>query len=139
MSALRQKRYVIVIDGELPVGLVANTAAVLSLTVGRLVEGIVGPDLNDRSGIRHVGITAMPIAVLAADSGQIKEIRERAADRAGILVVDFCDVAQVCKNYDDYRMKLQETPVENLKYLGVGLFGDAREVSKLTGNLGLLR
>lgn len=141
MSRAR-KKYVIVIDDELSAGLAANTAAVLSSTVGRLVDGIIGPDLQDLSGERHVGITTIPIPILKADGERIKHIRAKAARVAEanrLILVDFSDVAQVCKHYDDYREKLAATPPKDLTYLGIALYGDAKEVTRLTGNLGLMR
>lgn len=139
MSEPNKKKYVIVIDQDLSVGLIANTAAVLSSTVGRFVEEMIGPDLQDRSGATHLGITKIPIAILRADHARIKQIRDEAALVENLILVDFCDVAQACKNYDEYRTRLSDTPEEDLKYLGVALFGNAKKVTKMTGNLGLLR
>lgn len=139
MSGMNKKKYVIVVHSELTAGLAANTAAVLSSTVGRLVEGIIGPDLHDRSGERHLGITTIPIAVLKADGDRIRHIRAKAALSNHLILVDFSDVAQVCKHYDDYLEKLAATPSEDLKYLGIALFGDSKEVTRLTGNLALMR
>ena len=139
MSGMNKKKYVIVIDSELSAGPAANTAAVLSSTVGRVVEGIIGPDLIDRSGERHLGITTVPIAVLKADGERIRTIRAKAAESNRLILVDFSDVAQVCTHYDDYLEKLAATPSEDLNYLGIALFGDSKAVTRLTGNLGLLR
>ncbi len=139
MSELKKKKYVIVIDHELSVGLMANTAAVLSSSIGRLAQEIIGPDLHDRSGATHLGIVTIPIAILKADQLRIKQIRDEAAQADSLVLVDFCNVAQVSKTYDDYRARLSNTPVDKLHYLGIALFGNAKEVARLTGNLGLMR
>ena len=139
MSESKKQKYVIVIDCKLSVGLAANTAAVLSLTVGKMVEEIIGPDLEDRAGDRHLGITTIPVAILRADRERIKQIRAQAAQTDHLMLVDFCNVAQISKTYEDYRTRLAAVPAEQLKYLGIALFGDTKEVTKLTGNLALMR
>jgi hypothetical protein len=57
-----------VIDGDLPRGLAVNAAGVLAVTLGRRIEGIVGPDVSDAFGEPHAGLVNVPIPVLAADA-----------------------------------------------------------------------
>ena len=132
---------VMIIDKSLPVGLIANTAAVLALTIGRRVEGIIGKDVKDRAGQVHAGITQLPIPLLKGDSDSIRSIRDRLLDLdcKDIFFVDFCDVAQRSKTYAQYRETLQRTPVDQLIYLGIAVCGPKRQIDKLTGNIGLLR
>ncbi len=139
MRNSNREKFVIVIDQDLSTGLMANAAAVLSMTIGRLVKDAIGPDLPDQSGEVHLGITSLPINVLRADEGKIKQIRDEAAQVDNLLLVDFSNVAQTCKNYNEYQTKLLNTRVEDLRYLGIALFGDSTRVARLTGNLGLLR
>ncbi|MDC0833066.1 DUF2000 domain-containing protein [Geitlerinema sp. CS-897] len=132
---------VTIVDADLPTGLIANTAAVLSLTLGAKIEGIIGSDLYDMSGRIHVGITTVPIPILKADREQIKEIRNKLyeEDFLDFFVVDFSDVAQSTKNYEDYSQKISQHPTEELRYLGIAVLGNKKKVSKLTGNMPLLR
>jgi hypothetical protein len=106
--------------------------------MGKLTDGILGPDLEDQAGETHTGITTMPIAVLQGDQARIREIRNKAASIEDLLLVDFCNAAQTSKSYDEYAEKLSKTPVSDLDYLGIALFGAAKKVTKLTGNLGLM-
>jgi len=39
---------------------------------------------------------------------------------------------------EDYTDKLAATPVEELKYLGIALYGSKKSVNRLVGNLPLL-
>lgn len=59
-----ETKCVLLIDSELPLGLLANTAAVLVLTIGKRVEGIIGSDVVDGSGQIHTGITTIPLPIL---------------------------------------------------------------------------
>ena len=81
-----------VIAKELPLGLVANTAAVLGISLSKMFpQDIVGPDVLDLDGKIHVGITAQTIPVLAGSREQIKNIRDILFDvaYADIAVIDF--------------------------------------------------
>jgi hypothetical protein len=135
-------KIVMVINKELPIGLIANTAAVLGISLGKMFpEDIVGCDLKDADGNTHVGITAKTIPVLSADRIQIKEIRDGlfTQDSRDVTVIDFSEAAQKCLEYDDYMQILSGLPSAELYYMGICLFGPDKRVNKLTGNLGLLR
>jgi hypothetical protein len=56
MTGQTAERCAIVIDADLAPGLAANAAAVLALTLGATVDGIVGPDLVDADGEVHPGL-----------------------------------------------------------------------------------
>ena len=132
---------VMVIDSELPLGLLANTAAVLALTLGKKIEGIIGPDVVDGSGQKHEGITTTPIPILKGTTEKVKELRDKTYgdDFGDLLVVDFSNAAQMTTTYEAYTEKIGTFDSDELKYLGIAIFGDAKKVNKLTGNLGLLR
>ena len=132
---------VMVIDAELPTGLIANTAAVLALTLGNKIDGIIGPSVKDGSGHPHVGITTTPIPILKGDSVKIKELREKlyTEEFSDLLVVDFSNAAQTTKNYEEYTQKTATFSANDLEYLGLALCGDKKKVNKLTGSMGLLR
>ena len=136
---MERKKCVIVLDENLPVGLLANSAAVLALTLGKEIEGIIGEDIVDGSDRLHHGITNTVLPILKTDKENLTTIREKASEDSDILVVDFSDVAQRTKAYEDYAAQLKATKSEDLRYLGIALFGDDKAVSKLTGNLPLLR
>ncbi|MDP7247857.1 MAG: DUF2000 domain-containing protein [Candidatus Peribacteraceae bacterium] len=133
------KKCVIVLDQELPVGLLANSSAVLSLTLGEKIDGIIDRDINDGSGEKHEGITNTVIPILKTEKENLTIIREKAVDLDDVLVVDFSDVAQRTKTYDDYAAQLEVTKSEDLRYLGIALYGEKQAINSLTGSLALLR
>lgn len=132
---------VMVIDEELSGGLIANTAAVLALTLGKSIEGIIGPDVFDESGNLHVGITTIPIPILRGSKSSIKTLMEKVlSDREqDLLVVDFSNAAQTTTDYESYTRKIASITSNDLEYLGIALFGDKKKVNRLTGSLPLLR
>jgi len=134
-------KVVMIIDKDLPVGLIANTAAVLGASLGKMVDDLVGGDLADADGNLHLGITTRNIPILGATQEQLKAIRARLyeAEFAEVTTVDFNNIAQRSLDYGDYGRLLAETGSGALDYLGVCLFGPQKKVNRLTGSIGLLR
>ena len=87
-----------VLDENLPLGLLANTAAILGITLGKHMPEAVGADVLDGSGKAHLGIITFPVPILRGDAEQIRAIRETlyGVDYQDVIVVDFSDVAQCC-------------------------------------------
>ncbi len=131
-----------VISKDIPLGLVANTAAILGISLSKIFQqDIVGGDIRDADGNVHIGITAQTIPVLAGSREQIKNIRDTLFDNAysDITAIDFSEVAQKCLDYDNYDKMMSCLPSSDIYYLGICLYGPKKKVNKLTGNLGLLR
>ncbi len=53
---LQNEKCVMVIDEQLPLGIIANTAAVMGITLGKAMPEVVGEDVRDESGHTHLGI-----------------------------------------------------------------------------------
>lgn len=134
---MNNQKCVLVIDKALPQGLIANTAAVLTLSLGKLHPELIGADNINNDGEVHTGITSIPIPILASSSESIKAIRGSLKDEA--TLVDFSNVAQSTKNYQDYSEKLAATKAEDIEYLGIAVYGTKKIINKYTGNLGLIR
>ncbi|AWK88406.1 DUF2000 domain-containing protein [Azospirillum thermophilum] len=134
-------RCAFIIDRSLPPGLIANTAAALSLTLGKLRPDLVGDDLQDADGIGHRGLTTIVMPILVSDADGLRELHHRAAEQGpgGLGVIGMTDIAQRAKTYDDYRSRLAATPQAALRYLGLCLYGPAALVRSLTGSLPLLK
>ncbi len=133
---------VIIVDEALPAGLAANAAAVLGASLGALRPAIIGPDLRDRSGRLHRGITGLPIPVLGASKGALAELVAR-AEGAGhgdetLVAVGFTDLAQNSLSYADYEGRLAGRESETLDYRALLLVGEKSAVNALAGALPLL-
>lgn len=138
---LQNKKCVMVIDESLPLGIIANTAAIMGITLGKEMPEVVGADVTDQSGSGHLGIIAFPVPILKGSPEIIKEIRETLyqPDYEDVTVVDFSDLAQSCKTYGEFTEKMADVPESDLRYLGLAICGGKKKVNKLTGSMPLLR
>lgn len=138
---LQNEKCVMVIDEKLPLGVIANAAAIMGITLGKKMPEVVGADVRDRSGREHLGIIEFPVPVLRGDAERIKGIREKLYEPefSDLTVVDFSDLAQVCKTYGEFVEKMGETEEGELNYFGIAICGEKKKVNRLTGSLGLLR
>lgn len=138
---LQSDKCVMVIDEDLPLGIIANTAAIMGITLGKKRPEVVGEDVVDRSGNAHLGISGLPVPILKGTRETIREIREilYQPDFQELTVVDFSDLAQGCKTYDEFISKMGGVSEEALQYFGVGICGPKKKVNKLTGSMPLLR
>lgn len=131
---------VLVIDQDLPLGVIANTAAVLSLSIGRLLPELIGHDLEDSAGNRRHGITTAPIPILKGNAQSLRALRADVKPyEPQLTVLDLISATQTTKSYADYADQLKATPESELQYLGIAVCGPSKIVSKFTGSLGLLR
>ena len=138
---LQNEKCVMIIDENLPLGIIANTAAIMGITLGKKMPQVVGADVMDQSGNEHLGIIESPVPVLKGSTETIKEIREKLyqPDFQDLTVVDFSDLAQGCKTYDEFIEKMGHVPESRLQYFGLAICGAKKKVNKLTGSMPLLR
>ena len=135
------EKCVMILDEALPLGLIANTAAIMGITLGKQRPDVVGADVLDRSGNVHLGIIEFPVPILRGSPETVKEIREKLyqPEFQELTVVDFSDLAQGCKTYGEFIGKMADVPESDLRYLGIALCGARKKVDRLTGGLPLLR
>lgn len=138
---LQNEKCVMVINEQLSLGIIANTAAIMGITLGRQMPEVVGADVTDQSGSRHLGIIEFPVPILKASAESIKALREKLyqPEFQELTVVDFSDLAQSCKTYDEFIEKMAREPESALQYFGVAICGAKKKVNKLTGSMPLLR
>ncbi len=138
---MKNEKCVILIDESLPLGIIANTATVLGITMGMKKPEIVGTDVNDFNGITHMGVITFPVPILKSNKNDLKELREKLYDEKydDLMVVDFTELAQSCKNYDEYIDKMKRCQHNDLDYIGIAICGNKKEINKLIGNIPLLR
>lgn len=138
---VQNEKCVMIVDEALPLGIIANTAAIMGITLGKKMPEVVGSHVFDKSGNEHLGIIEFPVPILKSNSDIIKAIRERLYEPefSDITVVDFSDIAQGCKTYDEFIEKMKSVSETELNYLGIAICGAKKKINKLTGSMPLLR
>ncbi|MBX9295637.1 DUF2000 domain-containing protein [Chromobacterium piscinae] len=131
-------RCAIIVDPDLPLGVIANTAAVLAMSLGKRHPELVGQDLPDARGQPRTGITTVPMPVLKAGADQLRALRA-AACKAELTLVELASATRATRSYQEYAAALASTPEEEIQYQGLALCGPGKRVRQLTGSLGLLR
>lgn len=137
----QNEKCVLLMDGALPLGVAANTAAILGVTLGKQVPEVVGKDVADQDGNCHLGIIGFPVPVLKSSAGQMKEIREKLyqPEFQDLTVVDLSQLAQGCRTYGEFIGKMARTQAGELSYLGLAICGNKKKINQLTGSMPLLR
>ncbi|OZG74528.1 hypothetical protein BTA51_05880 [Hahella sp. CCB-MM4] len=139
-SHTSDNKWAIVVDQSLPVGLMANATAVLSLTLGKLKPELIGTDMTDGAGLPHIGITKMAMPVLKGTGELLNQLRAAIREHEPeLLVVDLTSDTLNTRSNQEYQERLSETLPEEIEYLGIALYGSKKLVNRYTGNLGLLR
>lgn len=130
-----------IIDSELPIGIVANTSAILGITLGKHIPEQVGADVMDASGQNHLGIITIPVTILRGDKAILKDLRDHlyGTEFSDLIIADFSDVAQGCYTYSEYIAKAAATAESDHNYFGIAIYGSKKKVNKLTGFMPLLR
>lgn len=135
------EKCVIVMDEKLPLGILANTAAILGITIGRKLPHVVGQDVVDLKGNTHMGIIRFPVPILKGNQEKLRELRAKlfTPQFADVTAVDFNDLAQSSKTYEEFVEKMEGCTEEKLHYMGIAICGDKKKINKLTGSLPLLK
>lgn len=138
---MENEKCIIVIDENLSLGVIANIAAILGVTIGMKRPEIVGRDVIDSQGNKHTGIIQFPIPILKGNKNIIRELHTKllSEEYDDLIVVDFTDLAQGCKNYDEYIEKMLICSQKDLSYMGIAICGYKKKINKLTGSMPLLR
>lgn len=138
---VENEKCVIIVDENLPLGIIANTAAILGITMGMKMPDVVGNDVFDLEGNPHMGIIQFPVPILKGNTEILKKIRTKLFEPqfSELTVVDFSDLAQGCKTYNEFTRKMANTLESRLNYIGIAVCGNKKQINKLTGSMPLLR
>ncbi|MGK9165423.1 DUF2000 domain-containing protein [Inquilinus limosus] len=137
-------RLAVVVNPDLPLGLVANTAGAIAIGLGAKLPALAARRLTDR-GDRTIDISSsQPVPILQADAGTIRALLlkalarpdEGAGERA---VVPFPAFARSLHFYAEYEAAFPDRDLSEEAIDGLGIAGPAKWVRSLTGSLKLLR
>lgn len=133
-------RVAIVLNPELPLGPLANAAAVIGVGLGAAMPTLGAVDLTDADGLTVQTSADRPVPVLRAGTDAMRDLLKRALPApAGAVVVPFPEFARLINTFDDYLRVFPEKRLLEEPPAGVGLAGPTKWVRSLTGSLKSLR
>ncbi|MGP7734065.1 DUF2000 domain-containing protein [Oceanimonas smirnovii] len=132
-------RCTIIIDKDLPPGLAINAASVIGISFGRTVDNLVGPDMKSIDMVNYPGVIYSPLPILLSPSNYIHELQSVAENDKEIHAIPFSALAQSCKTYEEYGVRISSVNSRNIELIAIGLVGPKNKITKITGNLPLYK
>lgn len=139
MSEFVATRSAIVVDRDLPIGLAANAAAVLALSLGAMHPDLPGPAFVDGGGESHPGLFRSGLPILKGKRTEIARARTAAREEDGVVVIDMPAVGQTTNDYERFRGLVAATGSAEIAYAGIAVHGPGPVVRDLTKRFSLLR
>ncbi|MEQ1405734.1 DUF2000 domain-containing protein [Neorhizobium sp. Rsf11] len=133
-------RLAIIVNPALPLGLLSNTVAAISIGLGASMPELAARRLTDREN-RTIDISSnRPVPILQADTEAIRSLLLRAlAQPEERAVVPFPAFARALHDYRDYEASFPGRNLAEEAIDGLGLAGPSKWIRSLTGSLKLLR
>ncbi|MET0258649.1 MAG: DUF2000 domain-containing protein [Methylobacterium sp.] len=128
---------VIVLAETLPVGLKANFAAVLAMSLGKLMPELVGADTPTADGIALSGITTVALPILGAPASELPRLFMQ-ADGLPVRLA-YMRSAFEARTYEDYTDRIAAAPLAQHEPQALLLAGPRKAIDRLCGRLALVR
>ncbi|WP_116133956.1 DUF2000 domain-containing protein [Tropicimonas sp. IMCC34043] len=128
---------VIILADDLPIGLKANFAAVLGMSLGQLCPDLVGADTPTQDSVQIAGITTVALPILCAPAADLPALFEAAADLPVRLA--YMRAAFEARDYADYTTRIAAAPLTGHEPQAILLAGPRKAVDRTCGRLPLLR
>jgi hypothetical protein len=133
-------RLAIVVNPELPLGLLANTVGAISIGLGAKLPLVAARQLIDKNGVAIDISSDRPVPILQADAEALRSIALKAVgfeERQAVVV--FPAFARSLHVYAEYEAAFPEKELAREAIDGLGIAGPSKWVRSLTGSLKLLR
>ena len=127
----------IVFNEELGKGHLANAAACIASGLFNKEDEILGPQIEG-DGFTYISITNIPILIVKKAGKTWKELLDR-AKRNKLKYMVFTKEGQSTTNYDSYVERVTGKPIDSVEVIGIGVLGDEQQVTRFSGDLGLLK
>lgn len=127
----------IIIDDSLPIGLLANTAACIATGLFHHQPEAYGPEIHG-SDHTFIPITKIPILILKKGKRDFEEILRR-IQSTDLRHMIFTKEAQSTADYNEYVKRTEGKSLSALHIIGIGIIGDDTQVTKVAGDMPLLR
>lgn len=133
-------RIAVIVDPGLPLGLMANTVATISVGIGAAKTRFGNTELVDAAGRSVRNSADRPVPILQATSDVMVALLLKAMPvPEGGVIVPFPRFARSLHSFADYQAQFPSRDLATEVLDGLGLAGPEKWVKSLTGSLKLLR
>ncbi|WDS34607.1 DUF2000 domain-containing protein [Pseudoxanthomonas sp.] len=137
---LEDIRIAIIVNPELPLGLLANTVAAIGIGMAAKLPALAGRPLTDAAGRTIDASSCLPVPVLQGDATLIRALLLKALEtHQALALVPFPAFARSLHDFHDYQVQFPGRDLQQETLDGVGLAGPAKWIKSVTGALKLLR
>lgn len=127
----------IIINPDLPIGLLANSVACITSGLFTSAHDLVGNEILGKN-IVFIPITKIPILILKPGNNTLTDLCEK-AQKLGLKYMAFTHEAQSTTNYEEYTQRVVGKDINNVILVGIGVVGEEKIVNSLVGSLPMLR
>src|SRR3989338_6736710 len=127
----------IVLNDELGKGHLANASACIASGLFSNEHGILGQQIEGE-GVTYIPITNIPILIVKKAGKTWKELLDR-AKRNKLKYMMFTKEGQSTTSYDSYVERVTGKSIDVVEVIGMGVLGDEQQVTRFSGDLGLLK
>lgn len=127
----------IIINPDLPTGLLVNAVACIASGIFLHGDDLVGPEIQGQD-VTYIPITKIPILILKPNGKNLAELC-REAQKLNLKYMAFTKEGQSTTNYDEYIKRVEGIPLDAVNLIGVGVVGEDKVVNSLVGSLPILR
>jgi hypothetical protein len=133
-------RIAIIVNPELPLGLLANTVGAIAIGLGARLPALGNSQLTDKDRKTLDTSANRPLPILQAPPDVIAVAMRRALPMPeGASVVPFPAFARALHDFSEYLTVFPTRSLDEEQIDGLGLAGPSKWVKSLTGSLKLLR
>lgn len=135
------KKIVGIIASNVEPAVALNVIGHLAISIGKYSDTeIMGqPNIIDKSGISHLGISKFPFIITKVKAGKLKNAIETAKNNPNILVADYPKDMLETRTDEELVESISSKENDKLEYLGAVIYGDTKDVDEITGKFQLWR
>lgn len=135
------KKVVGIIESNVEPTVALNVIGHLAISIGKYSDAeIMGqPNIIDKSGIEHLGISKYPFIITKVKAGKLKTTIEIAKNNPNLLVADYPKDMLETRTDDELVESINSKENDKLEYLGAVIYGNTEDVNEITGKFQLWR
>jgi len=135
------KKIVGIIASNVEPAVALNVIGHLAVSIGKYSDNeIMGqPNIFDKSGINHLGISKFPFIITKVKAGKLKNTIESAKKNPQLLVADYPKDMLDTRTDEELVEAINQKENDKLEYLGAVIYGDTEVINELTGKFQLWR